>query len=66
MPVNEKRAANGPPFLLMRLERFSVIAAVVPEVEEVEEIAERRAVERHIGIIVVNDGVREIIAAAMR
>ena len=59
--------------MLLRLKRFSVVAAmaavvvisIVAEVEEVEEIAERRAVERHIGIIVVNDGIREIIATAM-
>src|SRR5258705_12725045 len=38
---------------------------VLGEVEEVEKIAEGRAVERHIGILVVHDGVREVIAAAM-
>ena len=43
-----------------------VIAVVVIEVEEVEEIAERRAIERYIGIVVVRDGVREVIAAAVR
>ncbi len=51
---------------MLRLERFSVVAAVLAEVEEVEEIAERRAIERHVGVVVFNDGVREIIAAAMR
>lgn len=55
--------------MLLRLERFSavaaVIAAVTAEVEEVEEIAERRAVKRHIRIIVVDDGVRKIVPAAV-
>jgi hypothetical protein len=42
-----------------------VIAVVVAEIEEVEEIAEGRAVQRHIGIIIVDSGIREVIAAAM-
>ena len=58
-----------PPFLLLRPERFSVVAAVIAvvasEVEEVEEVAERRAIERHVGIIVIDDRVREIIPAAV-
>jgi len=41
----------------------AVVISNVAKVEEVEEIAERRAVERHVGIIVVNDGVREIVTA---
>src|SRR6266852_6966455 len=52
------------------MERLSavvvVIAAVGYEIEEVEEIAEGRAIERHIGIIFVDYGVWEIVAAAMR
>ncbi len=55
---------------MLRMERFSVIVVVVAvvasEVEEVEEIADRRTIERHIGILFVNDGVWEIIPAAMR
>jgi hypothetical protein len=43
-----------------------VIAVVVSELEQVEEIADGGTVERHIGIIVVGDGVRKIIAAAKR
>jgi len=52
-----------PPFLLLRPERFSVVAAVVAEIEQVEEIAKRRTIERHIGIVVVDSGIWEIIAA---
>jgi hypothetical protein len=64
----------GRPFSCLRTIRVSVavavitgvvIAAVAAEVEEVEEIAEGRAIERHIGIVFVDDGVREIIAATM-
>src|SRR5580700_5103664 len=36
------------------------------KIEEVEKIAERRAVKRHVGIIFVDSGIREIIAAAAR
>ena len=55
--------------------RFSVVPALavaaltvsvlVPEVEEVEEIAKCRTVERHVGIIVVDFGIREIVPAAV-
>ena len=50
--------------------RLSVIVAVVitsmmPEGKEVEEIAEGRAVARHVGIVIVDARIREIIAAAM-
>src|SRR5260370_6306622 len=52
------------------MERLSaavvVIAAVASEIEEVEEIAEGRAIEWHVGIIFVDYGVWEIVAAAMR
>jgi len=59
---------------LLKMERFSVVAAmivvvaisIVVKAEEVEEIAQCWTIERHIGIIVVNDGIREIVAAAMR
>jgi hypothetical protein len=71
---DEKRAAKRPPFLLLRLEGFSVaavivavvIAVVVSEVEQVEEITDGRAVEGHVGIIVVHSRIREVIAAAVR
>lgn len=57
----------GRPFLLRMRRRLVVVAVMIDAVmTEVEEIAERRAVDRHIGIIVVNDGVRKIIAAAIR
>src|ERR1700739_3512581 len=36
------------------------------EVEEVNQVPQRRAIERHIGVFVVNNGVGEVIAAAMR
>jgi len=36
------------------------------EVEEVKQVPQRRAIERHIGVFVVNNGVGEVIAAAMR
>src|SRR5712692_4738162 len=72
----KKGAAVRPPFFVVGVMRLSVVAALavtpltvavlVAEVEEVEEIAERRTVERHVGIIVVDDRVRKIIAAAMR
>jgi hypothetical protein len=42
-----------------------LIAVVVPEVEQIEEIADGRTIQRHIGIVIVRDGVREVIAAAM-
>jgi len=63
-----------PPFSCYRVMRCSVVAALavavlivalVAEVEEVEEIAEGRTIERHVGIIVVDFGVREIVAAAI-
>src|SRR5713226_7904275 len=72
----KKGAAVRPPFFVVGVMRLSVVAALavaalavavlVAEVEEVEEIAERRTVERHIGIIVLDNGIGEIIAAAMR
>ena len=43
-----------------------VIAVVVSEVKQVEEIADGGTVARDIGIIVVGDRVWKIIAAAMR
>ncbi len=58
-----------PPFLLVRMGRLSVVVVVISivvKLEEVKEVPERRTVERHIGIIVFDDGVREIIAAATR
>jgi hypothetical protein len=67
-----KKGRPGPVlFLCWGSEMFlvvvaGVIAVVVSEVEQVEEIADGGTVERHIGIIVVGDGVRKIIAAAMR
>ena len=42
-----------------------VTVVMMVEVEEVKEIADGRAVQRHIGIIVVRDWVREIVAAAV-
>ena len=42
-----------------------VIAVVVSEVEQIKEIADGRGIERHIGIVFLDNGVREIIAAAM-
>ena len=66
----KKGAALRPPFFVVGVMRLSVVLALtvvvlVAEIEEVEEIAEGRTVERHVGIIVVDDRVVEIIAAAM-
>src|SRR5258708_7128933 len=70
----EQRDVMGfvrPHFFVVGVMRLSVVlaltvAVLVAEVEEVEEIAERRTVERHVGIIVLDDRVGEIIAAATR
>src|ERR1700674_877478 len=51
------------------MERFSAVVNVIPvmvKVEEVEKIAERRTIERHVGIIFVDDGVREIVIRMCR
>jgi hypothetical protein len=45
---------------------ISTAVAVMVETEQVEEVAEGRAVERHVRIMVINDRVREIIPAARR
>ena len=50
---------------MLTIGQVSVVAVVV-EVEEVEEIAKRRAIERHVRIIIVDSRIREIVAAAMR
>src|SRR5260370_14880054 len=42
------------------------MGAVASEIEEVEEIAEGRAIEWHVGSIFVDYGIWEIVAAAMR
>src|SRR5260370_38208012 len=67
----KKGAGVRPPFFVVGVMRLSVVlaltvAVLVAEVEEVEEIAERRTVEGHVGIIVLDNGIGEIIAAAMR
>jgi hypothetical protein len=45
---------------------ITVIAVMIAvEVEEIEEVSDGRAVERHIGIVVVRHRVGEIVAAAV-
>jgi len=67
-----KKGRPGPPFSCAAGQKMFlvvvavVIAVVVSEVEQIEEIADGGTIERHIGIIVGGDGVRKIIAAAMR
>jgi hypothetical protein len=39
---------------------------VTPEVEQIEEIADRRAVDRHIGIVAPGARIRQIVPAAPR
>ena len=41
------------------------VMAVASEIKEIEKIANCRAVEGHVGIIIVDPGIRKIIAAAM-
>src|SRR6266849_6633686 len=69
--MNEKKGGREAALFVVGVMRLSVVLALtvvvlVSEVEEVEEIAKCRTVERHIGIIVLDNGIGEIIAAAMR
>src|SRR5262249_44224115 len=40
------------------------VLIAVAEVEEVEEIADSRGIERHIGIVVIGNRIREVVTAA--
>ena len=44
----------------------AVVIAIVVKVEHIEEIAEGWAIERHVGIFVFDNGIVQIVAAAMR
>ena len=41
-------------------------AALTVEVEQIEQVADRRAVHRHVGVDAASDRVREVVAAALR
>ena len=42
------------------------VVAVMIEMKQVEEVADRRTIERHVRIIVIHPGIGQIIAAAVR
>src|SRR5271163_1744252 len=61
----EKGRPASRPFLSFDLSQF-LVAAVLAEVKEIEQVTKRRRVNRNVGVIPVRYRVREIVPAAVR
>jgi hypothetical protein len=60
----QKVQEAGPTF--QNISATAIIVTIMIEVEQVEQIADRRAILRDIGIVVIHPGIREIVPAPLR